>query len=129
MRILQFQYVFLWGPTFPAWPSFWVSFGVSREHFWEPHGTLRGFSWVTLRILGVLGVQLGASWDPSAVQLGLLGSLMTQILASVGGHRLIPGPKIQSRPNIEGPGPCPGPWPRVFWPLSRSVARYPRPCP
>ena len=46
--------------------SFWMFFGVSRE----PWGTHWSLSWVTLRTLGVLGVILGASWDPSGAQLG-----------------------------------------------------------
>ena len=37
---------------------------------WEPRGTHWGLSWVTLWTLGAMGVFLGASWDPSAVQLG-----------------------------------------------------------
>ena len=45
-------------------------FWVSREHLWEPRGTHWSLSWATLRTLGVLGVLLGASWDPSDVQLG-----------------------------------------------------------
>ena len=58
------------GSPFSGSGSFWVSFGVSWERFWEPHGTHWGLSWVTLRTLGVLDVLLGASWDPSDVQLG-----------------------------------------------------------
>ena len=58
------------GSRFSDLGSFWVTFEVSWERLWEPRGTHWGLSWVTLRTLGVLGVLLGASWDPSGAQLG-----------------------------------------------------------
>ena len=126
MRILQFQYVFSVGSHFSGLASFWVSFGVSRSIFGS-HMAPFGTSFGSLCGFLVSWALLGASWDPSDVQLGLLGSLMTRIWASVG----VPGPKIQSRPNIEGPGPCPGLWLKAFglcpgpWPEQRSVRAAP----
>ena len=70
MRIMRFHIVFSMGSRFWGLGSFWVFFGVSREHLWDLRGTHWSLSWVTLRTLGVLGVLLGASWDPSGAQLG-----------------------------------------------------------
>ena len=71
--------------------SFLRSLGVSREPLLEPGGTHPGLSWVTLPLLGCLGLPLGSLGEPCGTNLGFswvtlcpLGSLVTQIWASVG---------------------------------------------
>ena len=91
LEINAILYSFYMGSRFSGLGSFWVSFGVSREPLLEPGGTHLDFSWATWQLLGCLGWLLGSLGEPCGTNLGFswvtlcpLGSLVTQIWASVG---------------------------------------------
>ena len=84
---MRFCIVFSMGSRFSGLGSFWVSFGVSWEHLWEPGGTHLDFSWATWRLLGCLGWPLGSFVGPIWASVGWLCAFL-EALWRKSGHQL-----------------------------------------